>query len=89
MDGSGNVYIADTCDNAIKEWNATTNAVSTLVASGLNQPQGVALDSSGNVYIADSDNNAIKEWHATTQTVSTLVRLGARLPGWGGGGQRG
>ena len=39
----------------------------TLVSSGLNGPQGVAVDAAGNVYIADTDNNAIKEWNATTQ----------------------
>ena len=58
VDGSGNVYIADT---AIKEWNASTNTVTTLVSKGLNSPQGVAVDGSGNVYIADTNHNAVKE----------------------------
>ena len=35
VDGAGNVYIADTRNNAIKEWNAATQTVSTLVSSGL------------------------------------------------------
>ena len=80
VDGSGNVYIADTDNNAIKEWNATTQTVSTLVSSGLNQPLGVAVDGAGNVYIADTFNNAIKEWNVTTQTVSTLVSSGLNQP---------
>ena len=61
MDGSGNVYIADTYNNAIKEWSAATGQVTTLLASGLNEPTGVAVDGAGNVYIADNLNQAIKE----------------------------
>ena len=41
--------------------------VTTLVSSGLNGPDGVAVDGSGNVYIADTGNNAIEEWNASTQ----------------------
>ena len=54
VDGSGNVYIADTGNNAIKEWVAANNTVTTLVSSGLNRPCGVAVDGAGNVYIADT-----------------------------------
>ena len=54
VDSSGNVYIADYGDNAIKEWNAATQPVAALVSAGLNGPRGVAVDSSGNVYIADT-----------------------------------
>ena len=36
VDAAGNVYIADSGNNAIKEWNATTQHVTTLVSSGLN-----------------------------------------------------
>ena len=38
VDGSGNVYIADSGNNAIEEWNASTQQVTTLVSSGLNEP---------------------------------------------------
>ena len=58
MDGAGNVYIADTDNSAIKEWNATTQTVTTLVSSGLNDPCGVAVDAAGNVYFTNS--NAIR-----------------------------
>ena len=63
VDSAGNVYIADTGNNAIKEWNATTQTVRTLVSRGECNPVGVAVDGAGNVYIADSGNNAIKEWN--------------------------
>jgi hypothetical protein len=72
VDGAGDVFIADYSNNAIEEWNASTQTVSTLV-SGLNDPRGVAVDGAGNLFIADNLNNAIEEWNASTQTVSTLV----------------
>jgi streptogramin lyase len=80
VDAAGNVYIADTGDNAIKEWNASTGTVTSLVSSGLNQPKGVAVDAAGNVYIADTGDNAIKEWNASTGTVTTLVSSGLSSP---------
>ena len=80
VDGSGNVYIADQNNNAIKEWSAATQQVTTLVSSGLDAPSGVAVDGSGNVYIADTGNNAIKEWSASTQQVTTLVSSGLNQP---------
>jgi DNA-binding beta-propeller fold protein YncE len=80
VDGLGNVYIADSGNNAVKEWIAASNAVITLVSSGLNSPQGVAVDGLGNVYIADSGNNAVKEWIAASNTVTTLVSSGLNSP---------
>jgi DNA-binding beta-propeller fold protein YncE len=35
VDSYGNVYFADSGNNAVKEWNVTTQAVTTLVSSGL------------------------------------------------------
>ena len=80
VDGSGNVYIADTSNNLIKKWNASTQQLSTLVSSGLNGPFGVAVDGAGNVYIADTYNSAIKLWSASTQQVITLVESGLQNP---------
>ncbi len=88
VDGAGNVYIADSDNNAIKEWIAASNTVTTLVSSGLNKPAGVAVDGSGNVYIADAGNNAIKEWVAASNTVNTLRYLWIQSR-WRGGGRRG
>ena len=72
LDSSNNVYF-DTYQNAVEEWNALTSAVTTLVSSGLNRPEGLAVDASGNVYIADTGDGALKEWNPATQTLSTLV----------------
>ena len=76
VDAAGNVYLADTGNNAIKKWNASDNTVVTLVATGLSQPRGVAVDTAGNVYIADTFNHAVRKWTAATNSVSTLVSSG-------------
>src|SRR6185312_7490922 len=80
VDGSGNVYIADTYDNVIKKWTAASNTVTTLIAAGLNQPSCVAVDYAGNVYIADRGNNAIKKWTAANNSVTALVSSGLNQP---------
>ena len=73
VDGSGNVYVADTYNHAIRK--IASGAVVTTCAgtapygstdgSGVNarfyNPGGVALDGSGNVYVADSYNHTIRK----------------------------
>ena len=80
VDGAGNVYFADTHNNAIKKWTPATQVVTTLVSTGLSHPQGVAVDGSGNLYIADTNNNVIKKWMAATQAVTTPVSTGLSNP---------
>ena len=80
VDGTGNVYIADYNNNAIRKWSAATQSVTTLVESGLSKPTGVGVDGAGNIYIADFNNNAIKKWSAATQLVTTLVSAGLNYP---------
>jgi DNA-binding beta-propeller fold protein YncE len=78
VDGAGNVYIADTSHNAIKEWMPANNNVTTLVSTGLSHPYGVAVDGAGNVYIADTYDNAIKELpHAFVDPTAKLEGLAA------------
>ena len=43
-----------------------------LVATGLNNPIGVAVDGTGNVYIADTDNDVIKQWTLANNSVTPL-----------------
>ena len=75
MDGSGNVYIADTTNDRIRKVN-TSGIISTFAGTGawgfggdggsatsslLARPRGVAVDGSGNVYIADTWNHRIRK----------------------------
>jgi DNA-binding beta-propeller fold protein YncE len=50
VDAAGNVYVADSGNNAVKEIVAATGAVATL-GSGFNSPSVVAVDSKGSVYV--------------------------------------
>jgi streptogramin lyase len=69
VDSLGNVYVADSLNNAIDEWNVSTQQLAQLPVPGLSGPTAVAVDQQGNVYIADTGNNAIKEWSAGVVTV--------------------
>jgi DNA-binding beta-propeller fold protein YncE len=70
MDAAGDLYIADTQNNAVREISAS-GVIATIAGTGiaglsgdggqaaaaqLNKPQGVAVDTAGNLYIADTLN---------------------------------
>lgn len=73
-DSSGNIYVADTSNNAIRK--ITPSGVVTTLAgradltfgaadgaladARFNAPRGIAVDSSGTIYIADYGNNALR-----------------------------
>jgi hypothetical protein len=59
VDGSGNIFVADTGNNAVKEVLASGSTVTLL--SGLSGPTGLALDGRGNLYVSDSGNNRVLE----------------------------
>jgi streptogramin lyase len=73
VDGWGDVYIADSGNNAVEEWSPNTRQATPLVVSGLSSPSAVAVDTLGNVYIADSGNHAIEEFSPSTFQFTTLV----------------
>ncbi len=85
VDGSGNVYIADTGNNAIRMVTAagliTTIAGGPAAAVALNSPEGVAADSAGNVYISDSKNSVVRELTAAGALVTVA---GSGTPGFYG-----
>ncbi len=76
VDAFGNVFVADTYNNAVKEIVAgtggaasgTVNSSSTVVSVGsqFNLPNGVAVDAEGDVFVADTGNGAVKEIVAGT-----------------------
>jgi sugar lactone lactonase YvrE len=89
VDSTGNVFIADTDNHAIREVaaaNITTIAGnSTLAYSGngnaatsaaLNIPYGTFADASGNLYIADTNNSAVREVVAATGIIQNLAGNG-------------
>jgi hypothetical protein len=75
LDSSGNLYIADTFDDEIREVSATSLDIKTIAGNGsegfsgdggpavdaeMRQPYAVAVDGSGNIYIADYLNARIR-----------------------------
>jgi sugar lactone lactonase YvrE len=77
VDGSGNVFVADSGNNVVKVIVAVGGVVSSTsavypVGSGFSWPFGVAVDRSGNVFVADIHNNALYEIVAGTPTVNVV-----------------
>ncbi len=72
IDGSGNIYVADSGNSLIRKISG--GLVSTFAGSGgqLDSPEGVAVDGSGNVYVADSGNDVVRKITAGG-TISTLA----------------
>ena len=97
---SGDILIADSQNNVIRELNPTTGVITTVAGDGtagytgdggraidaeLDDPMGVAEDSSGDIFIADSGNNVIREVSATG-TISTIAGERMTLADYGNGG---
>ena len=101
VDTHGNLYIADSTNNVIREVAAGTGIITTIAGNGiagysgdggfatsaeLNDPDGVAVDSDGNVYIADSFNNVIRMVAAGTGIITTIAGTGPNNAGYSGDG---
>ena len=76
VDTSGNVYISDSLNHAIRKVTVSTGVITTLAGTGtssysgdtgaatsatLSNPSGIALDKSDNIYIADTYNNVVRK----------------------------
>jgi uncharacterized protein (TIGR03437 family) len=100
VDSSGNVYIADTNNHAIRKVTASTGIITTVagieqngyagdgsgaLSAMLSKPSSVVFDSAGNMYIADSGNNVIRKVTASTGNISTYAG-DFNTPGYTGDG---
>ena len=88
LDRDGNIYVADTGNNAIRKLNRG-GGVSTIASNGqsifddnviLNQPKGIAIDNYKNIYVTDSGNNLIRTI-LPNKRVYTIVGSPEQLPG--------
>ncbi len=101
VDGSGDIFIADTDNFAIREVTASNNEIQTTIGNNtlaysgdggsatnaeLATPAGVFVDGSGNIFIADSDNSVIREVAATTGDIQTVAGNAILGAGYSGDG---
>ncbi len=91
VDGSGNLYIADTYNYAVRKV-APNGTITTVAGTGnygytgdggpatkatLDVCYGVAVDTAGNIYIADTGNNVIRKVTVATGVITTVAGTGA------------
>ncbi|MGA2920878.1 MAG: hypothetical protein ABSE28_07215 [Candidatus Sulfotelmatobacter sp.] len=85
VDGSENIFIADTNNTVIREV-ASGGTITTVAGDGtlgysgdagpaisaeLNYPSGIVVDGTGDIFIADTDNSVIRE--VTAGTMGTII----------------
>jgi sugar lactone lactonase YvrE/alpha-tubulin suppressor-like RCC1 family protein len=66
---SGDIWVADTENNRIEEFDAEGGYLAKFGAKGVangqfNRPSAIAVDPSGDVWVADEDNNRIQEFNS-------------------------
>ncbi|MGI6422806.1 MAG: S-layer homology domain-containing protein [Syntrophomonadaceae bacterium] len=71
VDSSGNIYVADSNNYAIKRMDASGNNITTL-GSGFTYPLGITVDSSRNIYVGEPTKDAIKRMDASGNNITTL-----------------
>ena len=83
VDGSGNVFVADTAANTVYELVGGAGTP-VAVGTGLNAPTGVAVNSAGDLFIADSGNARVVKIQNLGGTLAsssqTTVRSGLSVP---------
>jgi hypothetical protein len=88
VDARGDLYIADTVNQVIREVNVATGVITTVAGNGiagyggdngpasaaeLTTPTGIALDANGDLFIADVGNNRIREVNLSTHIITTVA----------------
>ncbi len=105
IDAIGNVYIADSLNQIVRQIPVSTGLVRTVAgvpfAAGnlgdggqatqalLNNPAAVAVDGAGNLYIADQGNNIVRKVTAATGVITTVAGGGHTRSGPDGFGDGG
>jgi len=98
-DNTGNIFIADQWNHAIRRVDATTGIITTIAGNGtpgytgdngpatdaqLNQPTGIFIDQQNNIFIAQYQDEAIRRIDAVTGIITTVAGTG--IGGYSGDG---
>ncbi len=88
VDASGNLYIADTNNNRIREVNHSTGIITTIAGGPIEDfggdggpassayidgPEEIAIDPAGNIFFYDSANGRIREINHATNIITTVA----------------
>jgi len=97
-DASGNLYIADQTNYAIRKVDAVTGVITTIAGDGLStadggdggpaidaavNPEQMIIDSSGNIYEDDGTTGLIREIAAATGIITTVPTSGFQFDTFG------
>jgi DNA-binding beta-propeller fold protein YncE len=66
VDGSGNVFVADTGNGRIQKFSATGAFLTSIGSKGIghgqfSEPNGIAVDRTGNIYVAEAGNQRVQK----------------------------
>jgi streptogramin lyase len=99
LDGSGNIYVADTANDAIRKIDSSGMTTTLLggvqgfvdgaaTAARFDSPSGIAIDAAGNLYVSDYRNDAVR-WIDPALNTTTIGGAGGppplNVPGFSGG----
>jgi sugar lactone lactonase YvrE len=99
LDSSGNLFVCDTSNHAVRKIAVSTATVSTVAGNGtygsggddglatgavLSGPTDVVANSGGDLFIADPSNNVIRKVTASTGKITTIAGTG--VAGYSGDG---
>ncbi len=100
VDAAGNLYIADTGNNRVREVTAATGVITTIAGTGVagytgdtgvataatfNNPQGIAMDNTGTIYVADTGNHALRAFSPLAPGIIVTL-AGTGVAGFSGDG---
>jgi hypothetical protein len=91
LDSAGDVFVADSANNVIREVSASTGTINTVVgnhgagytgdggpatSATMNEPLALSLDEAGDLFISDTGNNVIREVPCATGAAGCVAPAG-------------